>query len=222
MSALDDVDSIPTRVNLGCGWDRRQGYLNVDLYSSHNPDLVADVSELQMLPSNHFEEALAQDILEHMPRKIARKALAEWARILKPNGIITIRVPGLIETLSLLKARHRSADSHAEIEHLLYGTQAYNGDFHQSGYTFPMLSRLGINVGLMVIESKIIDGWMIEFKFEKCQIKELDNIKFIQHIYATYLGRPADESGYRYFLNVLDGKKMTRESLVDFMSKAEL
>ena len=56
------------KVNLGCGFDKRKEYLNVDLNDFHSPDLVADVTKLEMLPENHFEEVLAIDILEHIER----------------------------------------------------------------------------------------------------------------------------------------------------------
>jgi hypothetical protein len=38
-------DPLPRKLNLGCGWDKRDGYLNVDLHGSHDPDLVADVRQ---------------------------------------------------------------------------------------------------------------------------------------------------------------------------------
>ena len=84
-SALD-LDALPRRMNLGCGWDHRDGYLNVDFQDFHHPDLVADVRNLDMLPAAWFEEIIAQDVLEHLERTEADAALAEWARLLAPGG----------------------------------------------------------------------------------------------------------------------------------------
>ena len=44
-----------TRVNLGCGYDKRPGYLNVDLHGFHDPDLVGDVRSLPELPTRPLQ-----------------------------------------------------------------------------------------------------------------------------------------------------------------------
>ena len=36
-----DPAKFPRRLNLGCGFDVRPGYLNVDLHAWHKPDLLA-------------------------------------------------------------------------------------------------------------------------------------------------------------------------------------
>jgi hypothetical protein len=66
---------LPRKLNVGCGYDRREGYLNVDLHAVHKPDLVADVTHLPMLPSESFDEILAQDVLEHFERAKTAPAL---------------------------------------------------------------------------------------------------------------------------------------------------
>jgi len=40
----------PRKVNLGCGFDRKQGFLNIDINTSHDPDLVCDVPASKMQP----------------------------------------------------------------------------------------------------------------------------------------------------------------------------
>jgi Methyltransferase domain len=83
---MDLPSPLPRRLNLGCGWDHREGYLNVDCYERHQPDLIADISNLPMLPSGYFEEVLAKDVLEHFERTRTDTILAEWARLLSPDG----------------------------------------------------------------------------------------------------------------------------------------
>src|SRR4051794_39295293 len=50
----------PRRLNLGAGFDKRPGYLNVDLNDFHAPDLVGDVRSLPELPTGLYEEIIAQ------------------------------------------------------------------------------------------------------------------------------------------------------------------
>ncbi|WP_422823455.1 class I SAM-dependent methyltransferase [Variovorax rhizosphaerae] len=116
-------------MNLGCGYDVRPGYLNVDLHERHGPDLVANVLSLGMLPSGKFAEIVAQDVLEHVERQQVHVALTAWARLLAPEGVIQVRVPSLELMFRMLaQPQNRPADEAAKVIHLMYGTQAYTGD----------------------------------------------------------------------------------------------
>src|SRR6516225_5520478 len=90
------------KLNLGCGWDLREGYINVDFQPFHNPDLVADVRDLSSLPSGWFEEIVAQDVLEHLPRLDTLRTLAEWNRLLCLGGFLHLRMPNIIGLAELL------------------------------------------------------------------------------------------------------------------------
>jgi hypothetical protein len=74
---MDEFDyrKYPNNLNLGCGFDKRPGYTNVDMNSFHSPDLVCDVLDLSVLPKNYYVEIVAQDILEHLPRNLTKSAL---------------------------------------------------------------------------------------------------------------------------------------------------
>ncbi|MBK7984892.1 MAG: methyltransferase domain-containing protein [Candidatus Competibacteraceae bacterium] len=79
------------------------------------PDLVADVCELTMLPSGYYEEIIAQDVLEHLPRTSTSKALREWNRLLQVGGRLYLRVPSL-EALASLFQQSNSFERHAELD----------------------------------------------------------------------------------------------------------
>jgi len=46
---------------MGCGFDIKKDFLNVDLHEMHGPDLVADCTDLHMLPSSYYEYIIAKD-----------------------------------------------------------------------------------------------------------------------------------------------------------------
>jgi SAM-dependent methyltransferase len=156
-----DATAHPRRLNLGAGWDIRPGYLNVDLNDFHSPDLVGDARSLPELPSGRYEEIIAQDILEHLERADGPKALQEWRRLLAPGGRLWLRVPDLPSLLRWLE-QDETADRHREIMHFMFGTQAYNGDFHLAGYTDVLLCDELMRAGLERPQLELRDDWLWE------------------------------------------------------------
>lgn len=81
-----------TRLNLGAGDDRRDGYVSVDV-RPEVADVVCDVRKLERWADNSVEEILALDILEHFPYFQTGEILDEWHRVLRPGGRLEVRVP---------------------------------------------------------------------------------------------------------------------------------
>ncbi len=156
-----DLDTLPQRLNLGCGWDHREGHLNVDFQDFHNPDLMADVRDLSMLPSDHFVEIIAQDVLEHLERQDTRPALTEWARLLKVGGTVVLRVPDIIGVARVID-REASIEHHETMVHALFGTQAYSGDYHHVGFTELTLRKALHDTGFAVTELRRKDEWLFD------------------------------------------------------------
>lgn len=163
-----DLFNLPNKLNLGCGFDKRKNYLNVDFQDFHKPDLVADITNLNMLPSNYFEEIIAQDVLEHFPRKDTLKVLSEWSRLLKSGGIIKLRVPNLLGLLSLfVDKQFESVEGHNRLVHNLFGTQAYSGDWHYTGFTKIILDDFLKRAGFVNVEYQDKDRWLFEIVAKK-------------------------------------------------------
>lgn len=156
----------PRRLNIGCGYDRREEYLNVDLREFHEPDLVADARDLAMLPSGGYDEVLAQDVLEHLARPDVPVALAEWARVLRPGGRLVLRVPDLVAVLGLLLT-NQDRDSQDKWVHHLFGTQAYDGDFHLTGFTELLLRHQLHDAGFHRVSLEQRDHWLLDVVAER-------------------------------------------------------
>jgi predicted SAM-dependent methyltransferase len=97
-------DPLPRNLNLGCGYDHRPGFLNVDSDPACGSDLIADVCSLPMLPSRWFDHIVAHDVLEHISRTKTDEVLEEWARLLAPAGHMAVRVPSLQHLAALTLA----------------------------------------------------------------------------------------------------------------------
>ncbi len=79
-------------VNLGCGDDYRDGWLNVDVRESSTADRVANLDDYPWpFPDDAFEHCLMDNVIEHLDDRLA--ALEEIARIVEPGGTVVLRFP---------------------------------------------------------------------------------------------------------------------------------
>ncbi|WP_051469624.1 methyltransferase domain-containing protein [Chelativorans sp. J32] len=216
-----DAKTLPRKANLGCGYDIRPGYLNVDLYERHGPDLVADVTDLPMLPSGHFEEIIAQDVLEHLERHKTVPTLQEWSRLLAPEGVIHIRVPSLFDLFEMLASPDwRSIERTEEVIHLLYGTQAYTGDYHLAGFTPAILVEYLQRAGLQLCRGSLLHGWLYEVSARKTnQLSDPEEI--VHNAYFRVLQRPADEGGLNHLSLQLKQGRMTANAVEEALRQSD-
>ncbi|MFN4845050.1 MAG: methyltransferase domain-containing protein [Dolichospermum sp.] len=81
----------PLRIDLGCGINKPNGFVGVDLYPGLGVDIVADLSQRFPFEDNSVDEVRAHDIIEHLPERI--HTMNEIWRICKPGAKVNIRVP---------------------------------------------------------------------------------------------------------------------------------
>jgi hypothetical protein len=145
MSSTSPPTAPPIKLNIGCGKRRIEGFVHVDAYAGENVDLVCDIRSL----SKHFApgsiaEIYASHVLEHFGRNEVLGLMTEWARMLRPGGIMRIAVPDL-EAVFEHYAEHRDLPV---LTGLLYGGQTTPLDYHHIGFTFGTLSSLMERSGL--------------------------------------------------------------------------
>lgn len=123
---LPDNLPSPLKLNLGCGKDVRNSYLNIDLYSD-NPNVIKmDIRKLEF-QDNSVDEILASDILEHFSHREIDVILQEWARVLKPGGSLVVRCP----SLRLQMKAYMDGKWDADIaSYMIFGGQTNPGDYH--------------------------------------------------------------------------------------------
>ena len=87
------------KLNLGCGDKLINGYINVDLVTERagvTPDVNCDIRKLTVFDTDYADEILAVHVIEHFWRWEVEDILAEWVRVLKPNGKLILECPNLI------------------------------------------------------------------------------------------------------------------------------
>ncbi len=83
------------RLNLGCGKNILQGWINLDIVANNGVDVIADLDQCKKtkLPfkNNEIDEFLASHIIEHLHNSLP--FMEEIHRIAKPNAKATFKVP---------------------------------------------------------------------------------------------------------------------------------
>jgi hypothetical protein len=86
-----------TKLNVGCGPDYREGYVNIDGNAGlPRVEVVATLPEETLL--DHFEpgsvdEILASDFIEHHSHWEAVKIMSDFYELLKPGGVLEMKLP---------------------------------------------------------------------------------------------------------------------------------
>ena len=124
------------KLNLGCGYDRKAEYVNVDQIKTPASDILADLHHLPF-KKNAFNEVYLSHVLEHILEP--DKALKEVHRISKLNGKIIIRVPHAFTHSNFLNPTHRT--------HFLIGTILYWTCFREFGEPLFKLEKTELKAG---------------------------------------------------------------------------
>jgi predicted SAM-dependent methyltransferase len=80
------------KLNLGCGYDIKEGYINIDMKQNNGVDIVVDLNECKLpFEDNTVDEIYMAHILEHIIDRYT--FIQECYRVLKPNGVLLVKLP---------------------------------------------------------------------------------------------------------------------------------
>ena len=115
------------KLNIGCGNDIKEGYINLDISKLPGVDVVCDI-ENSFLPfeNNIFEHIICYDILEHVDYP---KVLKEIYRVLKVDGIVEIRVPHFTSSNNFIDPTHKKMFSFRTF-HFFVNNTRYNRNYY--------------------------------------------------------------------------------------------
>lgn len=217
-----------SRLNYGCGYDKKNGYLNVDVDQACHPDWLIPAGDLSSLPKSHFDEVLAKDVLEHVPRAKSLEVLLDLASLIKVGGSI------IVQTTSITKVAQKFIDNPLFEDQFgwticLFGNQAHPGDFHYTGFTDTTLTVHLVAAGFKIIDKSMVDDWMMRFECEKIfswddfidEYSESDSKDFLEAAYSRFFYRDLDDIGLIHFGGELALGKSRRTVLRDIISSPE-
>jgi hypothetical protein len=128
------------RLYVGSRNYKPEGYVTVDIDPTHKPDIVADICDMAVVAEGSCDEVMAGHVLEHIDWPDSFAAMAEFARVLKPDGLLRIAVPDM----ALLMRMLFSGESAFHVMGLIYGLGGRVNPFerHRYGFTPGMLSDI--------------------------------------------------------------------------------
>jgi SAM-dependent methyltransferase len=127
------------KLNLGCGKDIKNGYVNLDFVKIEGIDVVHNLNKTPYpFKDETFEEIYASSVLEHLDGDWF-KIIGELYRILKKEGILIIKVPHFSNAVAFMENhrrffRYRSFEDFSEQENL-------SGLDQKQGYKFKIIYR---------------------------------------------------------------------------------
>lgn len=112
------------KLNLGCGSDYKNGWVNLDINKNVKADIYHNIEKFPYpFHNNSFDFVLLNMVLEHISSPIA--VLEEVWRISKPNAMVKVFVPHWSSYLQYSDLTHKSAFSALSFHYFETGNPKY-------------------------------------------------------------------------------------------------
>ncbi len=183
------------KINLGCGMDYHEGWVNVDFNKEIKADVYADFTKKLPFKDDYADLVLLDNVLEHIEPDKYFFFLEELHRICKNGAIIQVYVPHCSGMYALGHPTHYKYFGIGSFDSMRPG-KLFNGErytsarfilkqekllfFHHNLVNFPLVSKIPIN-------------WLFNFSkvwqqlAEKFQIFGFDEIYYRLEVYKPQL-----------------------------------
>ena len=165
------------KLNLGCGFDRRDGYINVDNQRFCEPDTLAD---LEVFPwpfeTSSATEILLSHVLEHLGEKrdTYLKIIQELYRVSAPDAVIKISVPHPRHDDFLNDPTHVRAIT---ADQFFMFSKKQNDKWRNEGAANTLLAKiLDVDFEVTDVQSLLNDVWLKKLKSRELSIDELTEL----------------------------------------------
>lgn len=134
------------KLNIGCGPNKIEGYINIDSEECVHPDLIHDITE-GPLP---YEDGSVDEItffhcIEHVSKVAHEIILMDFRRVLKDGGRIYISYPNFRKCAQNWLVNKDG--NRAFWEKTIYGRQIHKGDYHVAAITPDYMAELLLHCG---------------------------------------------------------------------------
>lgn len=135
------------KLNLGSRDRSMSGWTNVDCDPHEGVDVVGRIEDLKSWADGSVSEIYASHCLEHLPHPQTLPCLKEWARVLRPGGVLYVAVPDFARVVEI----YHKTGMQNWIVNYLFGDQGYPTAFHYAGFDFKRLEGLLRQAGFVEV-----------------------------------------------------------------------
>ena len=82
-----------TKLNIGCGWNKMDNFVNIDKSSEVKPDITVDIEQSLPFPDNSFDYIYSSHCIEHIRPQYWKLFLNELSRVAKDKCILELILP---------------------------------------------------------------------------------------------------------------------------------
>jgi predicted SAM-dependent methyltransferase len=161
------------RLNLGCGNDIKEGYINIDKFNNTNGvDLNADIMKLPFKDET-IDEVYISHVLEHFSFDGVQLIFKEINRVLMIGGDLEIYVP---DFQTCVNDWNESDNKWSSLERI-FGSQSHPGNYHFCGYTLETLKKIVEDFNFKIYENVLSENAVSHDIEIKCISKKVANIE---------------------------------------------
>ena len=178
-----------TVLNVGCGYPLRQRLhrhfhgpewreLRLDLDPAVLPDIVCSITDMSPVATASVDAVWSSHNLGHLPRHEVPLALAEFIRVLKPQGLLLLTLPDLRQVAQLVVEDRLEDEAYTSPSgpitalDMIFGhtaSLARGNPFmaHRTGFTARTLHKLLTEAGftdITVRQGNCFDLWITAYK----------------------------------------------------------
>ncbi len=125
-------------LNLGCGETNHPKFVNIDIRPAPHIHYVRPIDDLSIFKDNSVDLIYSSHCLEHFSHLKVPSVLAEWYRVIKPEGILRLSVPDFDKIITIYKKNDNNINS---ILGKLMGGQNYEFNYHKTVFNQASLEK---------------------------------------------------------------------------------
>ena len=111
-----DNSTTEKKLQLGCGRNWLEGWLNSDYFPRNSDILQLDVTVALPFENDTFDYIFSEHVIEHISYPEGAYMLEECFRVLKPGGVLRVGTPDLAFLVSLYREDEVASQSRTQIE----------------------------------------------------------------------------------------------------------
>lgn len=112
-----------SKLNLGCGDSRYEGFLNLDISDEFSPDIICDLKKGLPFKDDSIDEIRASHVIEHLPDTIF--IMNEIWRVCKNNAIVNIEVPHQASMMAFADPTHKRVFNEESFKYFCSNSEHY-------------------------------------------------------------------------------------------------